>query len=853
MASWVRSTTSIAPRGCARDAAPAGGTYSRVMRAWVGGTAAAVLAFMSVAMPLSAHAQVEPVSMMLAGARTSATDPTPVQLDADVYIPEVTPAPAVLLAHGFGGSKEGVAEEAQLLADAGYVVLAYTARGFGESTGLISMNAPEFEVADASALIDYLASLASVSTEAPGDPVVGVAGGSYGGALALLLAGYDDRIDAVAADITWNDLETSLFAQSAVDGVQPGVLKSLWTSLFFSSGLGLEPGQPVTECGRFTPEWCAAYVEAVTQGVVSTEASALMAQSSPRSVTDRITAPVLLGAGQADSLFPLAQANANAEQIVNAPVKVVWHAGGHDGGIAETDRLRALTQAWFDQHLRGGPAVSDAFEVSLVEASALSDRDPGTVEVLSAPAYPGIFGDGTTEMGLAAPPQQVLAPAGGAPAAITSLPGAGGLASLAGDLLAVPLPGQTAGFFTESLPTSMRIVGATRARITVSSDRPVDQAVLFASLRIVSANGRQTLPQGLVAPIRIAELGPDPVTLDVVLPGIVTEAAAGDRLALVIATTDQGYRMPPGPAVYTVAAEGPLLLPTLQGTTATVGVPAWVWPVGAVVLTALIWIAVALLRPRDRAGEARPELAAVPLATRDLAKEFKGGLRAVDGVSFEVPPGVVLGLLGPNGAGKTTTMRMAMGLIRPTGGDTWIFGQHVRPGSPVLSRVGSFIEGPGFLPHLTGRQNLDLFWRASGREGGDPHLDEVLEIAGLGSAIDRKVRTYSQGMRQRLGIAQAMLGLPDLLVLDEPTNGLDPPQIREMRQVMHDYAASGKTVIVSSHLLSEVEQTCSTVVVMNHGHLIYSGTVEDLLAGRSGLRLEDVFLELVGEGHRVDQ
>ena len=823
------------------------------MRAFLGGTAVAVLALISVASMPSAHAQVEPVAMMLAGAPASATDATPVQLDVDVYVPETTPAPAVLLAHGFGGSKEGAAEEAQLLVDAGYVVLAYTARGFGDSTGLISMNAPDFEVADASALIDYLASLASVSQESPGDPVVGVAGGSYGGALALLLAGYDDRVDAVAADITWNDLETSLFAQSAVDGVQPGVLKSLWTSLFFSSGLGLEPGQPVTECGRFTPQWCAAYVEAVTRSIVSPAASELMAQSSPRSIADRITAPVLLGAGQADSLFPLTQANANAEQIVNAPVKVVWHAGGHDGGIAETDRLRALTQAWFDQHLRGGPAVSDAFEVSLVEVSALSDRDPGTVDVLSAPDYPGIFGDATTEMPLAAPPQQVLAPAGGAPAAITSLPGAGGLASLAGDLLAVPLPGQTAGFFTEALPEPMRIVGATRARITVSSDRPVDEAVLFASLRIVSANGRQSLPQGLVAPIRIEDLGPEPVAIDVVLPGVVTEAAAGDRLALVLATTDQGYRMPPGPAVYTVSAEGPLLLPGLQGTTASVGVPPWVWPAGAVVITALIWVVVALLKPRDRAGEARPELASVPLATRDLAKEFKGGLKAVDGVTFEVPPGVVLGLLGPNGAGKTTTMRMAMGLIRPTGGDTWIFGQHVRPGSPVLARVGSFIEGPGFLPHLTGRQNLDLFWRASGREAGDPHLDQVLEIAGLGTAIDRKVRTYSQGMRQRLGIAQAMLGLPDLLVLDEPTNGLDPPQIREMRQVMHDYAASGKTVIVSSHLLSEVEQTCSHVVVMNHGHLIYSGTVEDLLAGRSGLRLEDVFLELVGEGHRVDQ
>ncbi|MEY3732642.1 MAG: hypothetical protein RL347_1, partial [Actinomycetota bacterium] len=662
-----------------------------------------------------------------------------------------------------------------------------------------------------------------------------------------------DRIDAVVADITWNDLETSLLAQSAVGGAQPGVLKSLWTSLFFSSGLGLEPGQPVTECGRFAPAWCAAYVDAITDGTVTAESAALMAASSPRSITDRITAPVLLTAGQSDSLFPLAQANANAEQIINAPVKVVWHAGGHDGGIAETDRLRALSQSWFDQHLRGGPAVSDAFEVSLVEASALSDRDPGTVEILSSPTYPGLFGDSTTEMAVAAPPQQVLAPAGGTPAAITSLPGAGGLASLAGDFLSVPLPGQTAGFFTESVDQAMRIVGSTRARISVSSDRPVDEAVLFASLRIVSANGRQTLPQGLVAPIRIPGLGTEPVTVDVVLPAVVTEVAAGDRLALVLATTDQGYRMPPGPAVYTVAADGPIQIPGVQGTTASSGIPPWVWPVGAIVITILVWAVVAILRPRDPARDARPDLASVPLATRDLAKEFKGGLRAVDGVTFEVPPGVVLGLLGPNGAGKTTTMRMAMGLIRPTSGDTWIFGQHVRPGAPVLARVGSFIEGPGFLPHLTGRQNLDLFWRASGREGGDPHLDEVLEIAGLGGAIDRKVRTYSQGMRQRLGIAQAMLGLPDLLVLDEPTNGLDPPQIREMRQVMHDYAASGKTVIVSSHLLSEVEQTCSHAVVMNHGELIYSGTVAGLLEGRSGLRLEDVFLELVGEGHRVDQ
>jgi len=220
-------------------------------------------------------------------------------------------------------------------------------------------------------------------------------------------------------------------------------------------------------------------------------------------------------------------------------------------------------------------------------------------------------------------------------------------------------------------------------------------------------------------------------------------------------------------------------------------------------------------------------------------------------VDFTVPRGVVLGLLGPNGAGKTTTMRMAMGLIQPTEGSVFVFGERVTPGAPVLSRIGAFVEGPGFLPHLSGRENLDLYWRASGRSG-EPYLEQVLEIAGLGPSIDRKVRTYSQGMKQRLGIAQAMLGMPDILLLDEPTNGLDPPQIREMRQVLHDYATDGRTVILSSHLLGEVEQTCTHVVVMHRGTVAATGTVAELLAGRRGQQLEDVFMDLVGSDHLVN-
>jgi ABC-2 type transport system ATP-binding protein len=196
-----------------------------------------------------------------------------------------------------------------------------------------------------------------------------------------------------------------------------------------------------------------------------------------------------------------------------------------------------------------------------------------------------------------------------------------------------------------------------------------------------------------------------------------------------------------------------------------------------------------------------------------------------------VERGQVLGLLGPNGAGKTTSLRMLMGLIKPSGGGIRVFGHRVYSGAPVLSRIGSFVEGAGFLPHLSGRANLELYWAATGRPTEKAYFSEALEIAGLGDAVHRRVRTYSQGMRQRLAIAQSMLGLPDLLVLDEPTNGLDPPQIHQMREVLRRYAAAGRTVLVSSHLLAEVEQTCDHVVVMHHGRLVASGPVDDIVGG----------------------
>jgi ABC-2 type transport system ATP-binding protein len=263
--------------------------------------------------------------------------------------------------------------------------------------------------------------------------------------------------------------------------------------------------------------------------------------------------------------------------------------------------------------------------------------------------------------------------------------------------------------------------------------------------------------------------------------------------------------------------------------TASGALPWWTWglPLAAAAVAAAL-----LLTGRRRTATPAPDpaLAGVPLQITGLSKRYAGSadIYAVRDLSFRVERGQVLGLLGPNGAGKTTTLRMLMGLIRPDDGEIRIFGHAVRPGAPVLSRVGSFVEGAGFLPHLSGWANLDLYWQATGRPREDAHLEEALEIAGLGDALQRAVRTYSQGMRQRLAIAQAMLGLPDLLILDEPTNGLDPPQIREMREVLIRYAAAGRTVIVSSHLLAEVEQSCTDLVVMDRGRLVSAGPVAEI-------------------------
>jgi ABC-2 type transport system ATP-binding protein len=323
----------------------------------------------------------------------------------------------------------------------------------------------------------------------------------------------------------------------------------------------------------------------------------------------------------------------------------------------------------------------------------------------------------------------------------------------------------------------------------------------------------------------------------VALPAVSHKVPVGHRLQLVITTTDQAYANAVQPARYEVRLAGARaavipLLPTTALNATILDVPLPLLVVVALLAAASIAAVLVVWRRRRRIHIAAG-LAGIPLVVNDVVKTYGDGFRAVDGVSFRAEAGQVVGLLGPNGAGKTTVIRMLLGLIRPDSGSIYVNGEPVHAGADVLSSVGALIEGPGFLPHLSGMANLMAYWHATGRPLEEAHLDEALQIAGLGAAIDRKVRGYSHGMLQRLGIAQAMLGLPALLILDEPTNGLDPPQIKAMRAVLADYAAAGRTVVISTHLLSEVEHTCTHVVVMDMGKVVLTGAIEELTASNT--------------------
>jgi ABC-2 type transport system ATP-binding protein len=796
----------------------------------------------------------------------------PVDLDTRLYLPadRSGKVPAVLLAHGFGGTKESVRSDAEDLAGLGYAVLTWTARGFGRSGGQIHLDSPDYEVRDAQGLLTWLAQRPEVPTDAAGDPRVGVVGGSYGGALALLLAGQDRRVDAIVPLITWNDLARSFLPESTGAAPTAGVFKKGWAGLFFGSGNGggigglspqgagaqapALPELPTADpaCGRFAADVCAAYVSMATAGVPDPETVALLRRSSPAGTLKNIKAPTLLIQGEVDTLFPLSEADANARGIAatGTPVRVAWFTGGHDGGAgpqSDQDRTKYLTAQWLDHYVKGeGAAPANSFTYSQVAGFSALDR--GLVAGgYSDDTYPGLTGTGRTDVTVAGGPQRIANPPDGNPAALSSLPGLGGGLSSVLNGVSGDLPGQHAEFTSEPVTDAVEIVGAPTVQIRAAS--PSGQAVLFVKLYDVDQDDQATLSAGLVAPVRLTGLTNDIATatpVSVTLPAIVRRIDTGHRVRIVVATSDQAYTTPVAPTVYTVGVGAGVSavvgLPTVAGT--PIANPQVVWRYVLLALVAVIAIGLlvllAILRRRNRRADTSvvEEFAQTPLVVRGLRKAYGDGFVAVERVDFTVERGQVVGLLGPNGAGKTTALRVLMGLTMSTAGEALIFGHKLAPGSPVLSRLGALVEGPGFLPHLTGLENLDAYWRATGRPEADAHIDEALEIAGLGDSVHRKTKNYSHGMKQRLAIAQAMLGLPELLVLDEPTDGLDPPQIAEMRRVLKRYATDGRAVLVSSHLLAEVEQTCTHAVVVNKGRIVASGLVDDIVGESPSVQLD---------------
>ena len=226
---------------------------------------------------------------------------------------------------------------------------------------------------------------------------------------------------------------------------------------------------------------------------------------------------------------------------------------------------------------------------------------------------------------------------------------------------------------------------------------------------------------------------------------------------------------------------------------------------------------------------------ALPVEARGLVKRY-GEIAAVDGVDLTVRHGEIYGFLGPNGAGKTTTLRILLGLIRPDAGAVRLFGRDPQSELPeALDGVAGFVETPHFYGYLSGRKNLELL---AAFDGGDAHvrIDEVLERVELSSRAKDRVATYSQGMRQRLGIAVSLLRSPRLLILDEPTNGLDPGGIRDMRVLVSALSRQGITILLSSHLLAEVEELCDRLAVIRKGRIVYAGSIEELRARRASSR-----------------
>jgi ABC-2 type transport system ATP-binding protein len=250
----------------------------------------------------------------------------------------------------------------------------------------------------------------------------------------------------------------------------------------------------------------------------------------------------------------------------------------------------------------------------------------------------------------------------------------------------------------------------------------------------------------------------------------------------------------------------------------------------------------------SRTGQRAPAPAsgAPAIETHGLSKRFRKRT-AVDGLTIRIPAGTIAGFVGPNGAGKTTTIRMLLGLVRPSAGSATILGQPLTDPRSYLPRVGALVEAPALYPGLSGRTNLEVLARL----GGHPtaRVGELLDLVGLSDRAKDPAGRYSQGMKQRLGVAMALLPNPDLLILDEPANGLDPLGIIQLRDLFRDLRERGKTLFLSSHLLGELERVADWLVVLHEGRALFNGPAGDLLNRQGkGASLEERFLAMVKGG-----
>jgi predicted acyl esterase len=513
---------------------------------------------------------------------------------ADLYLPDTatpeTPAPAILTTHGFGRSKDDASQQAigRTFAAQGYVVLSYSGLGFGGSGCKITLDDPDWDGKAGSQLVDFLAGeraatngtrLDQVRLDAPGDPRVGMIGGSYGGQIQFAVAGIDHRVDALIPIITWNDLAYSLAPNntsftSGVTYATPGVHKKEWTSLFFAGGItdGVTGAQydpnRLVGCPNFTDDACAAKAELDALGYPNASTLALARHASVASYTAGISTPTLLVQGQADTLFNLQEAAATYRALAarNVPVAMIWQSWGHSNGTPaagemdmspdglQTSYLGQRFLAWFDHYLKGlptdiGPRFSYfkdwiSYSGNAVAAYGTADAYPvGRAQALYLSGDASLVADST---GIRVGSQSYENAPGGLATSYSETSAVQG--SLVPDPLAVPFdtPGTFAAWTSPPLATDLVTVGVPTLDVRLDSPAaaltqnggPAGQLVVFTKLYDVAPDGTITLQHRLVSPVRVADVT-RPMRIE--LPGAVQRWPAGHRIRIVLAASDAAY------------------------------------------------------------------------------------------------------------------------------------------------------------------------------------------------------------------------------------------------------------------------------------------------------------------------